>query len=128
MLTHCAQSWCHADALLLPSVLPAGSWLILEFDSRPDANAPAGNGNWASVYLSHLKSYEGMGSASVTCVQGCSCEKTVLDGTWEQQATLMQIHQFKVGREAGQRVGDAAWMENSCGWRHGRLRAAPLAG
>ena len=75
----------------------AGAWLILEFDSRPDANAPAQFGNWASVYLSYLKSYEGMGTAQVVCVSGCECDKTVLDGTWEQQATLMQIHQFKVG-------------------------------
>lgn len=81
-----------------------GAWLILEFDSRPDANAPAQFGNWASVYLSYLKSYEGMGTAQVVCVSGCECDKTVLDGTWEQQATLMQIHQFKVTQHESCRI------------------------
>lgn len=42
-----------------------------------------------------LQSYEGMGTARVACVSGCHCQKTILDGTWEQQATLMQIHGFK---------------------------------
>ena len=51
---------------------------------------PAVQGNWARVYLSHLKSYAGMGTARVVCVSGCACEKSRLDGTWSEQATLMQ--------------------------------------
>lgn len=81
-----------------------GAWAELEFDSRRDATKDASHGNWASVYLSHLKSYEGMGTARVACVSGCHCQKTVLDGTWEQQATLMQIHGFKVTQHAQCRV------------------------
>ncbi|KAL4421052.1 hypothetical protein ABPG77_007527 [Micractinium sp. CCAP 211/92] len=81
-----------------------GAWAELEFDSRRDATREASHGNWASVYLSHLKSYEGMGTARVACVSGCHCQKTILDGTWEQQATLMQIHGFKVTQHAQCRV------------------------
>ena len=38
-----------------------------------------------------------MGTARITCVSGCKCEATDIDGTWEQQATLMQNNKFKVG-------------------------------
>lgn len=53
-------------------------------------------GGEASIYLTHLKSYEGMGTASVECVSGCKCGKTLLDGTWETQSSLMQNLIFKV--------------------------------
>lgn len=72
----------------------------LLFDSRADASSddasPADKAR-ATVYLSHLKGYKRMGTAWVECVAGCECERSVLDGTWAQQATLMQIHSFKVG-------------------------------
>ena len=88
----------------------------LLFDSRSDDAVNATrfkrSDPWASVYLSHLKSYEGMGTAQVACVSGCQCKKTVLDGTWEQQATLMQIHRFPV----------------SPGWEGGRLLPLQLQG
>lgn len=67
----------------------------LAFDSRADAAGAAGTDTPATVYLSHLKSYKWMGTAAVECVSGCECPRTILDGTWEQQATLMQIHTFK---------------------------------
>ena len=38
--------------------------------------------------------YEGFGTARVKCVAGCRCHTTILDGTWAQQATLMQTHTF----------------------------------
>ncbi|EFN55332.1 hypothetical protein CHLNCDRAFT_134328 [Chlorella variabilis] len=85
-----------------------GAMVELLFDSRSDDAVNATrfkrSDPWASVYLSHLKSYEGMGTAQVACVSGCQCKKTVLDGTWEQQATLMQIHRFPVTQHAQCRV------------------------
>ncbi len=79
---------------------PAGSTAELLFDSRADASSSDASPDdkaRATVYLSHLKGYKRMGTAWVECVEGCECERSVLDGTWAQQATLMQIHSFKVG-------------------------------
>lgn len=36
--------------------------------------------DYVLVQLVHLKSYEGMGSAAVTCEVGCSCEESVIEG------------------------------------------------
>lgn len=44
----------------------------------------------------HPQGYKRMGTAWVECVSGCECKRSVLDGTWKQQATLMQIFSFKV--------------------------------
>jgi hypothetical protein len=33
-----------------------------------------------SVQIAHLKSYEGMGQAALTCSGGCQCQRTVMDG------------------------------------------------
>lgn len=52
----------------------------------------------AEVLLTYLRSYEGMGTAQVKCISGCTCSTTYLDGTWEQKASLLQIHPFKVRR------------------------------
>ena len=100
---------------------PPGSVAELLFDSRADASSddvsPADKAR-ATVYLSHLKGYKRMGTAWVECVEGCECERSVLDGTWAQQATLMQIHSFKVGgaeclvgrqHEASSRWGALCW-------------------
>lgn len=81
-----------------------GHWAELEFDSRPTADTEDGVGGEASIYLTHLKSYEGMGTASVECVSGCKCGKTLLDGTWETQSSLMQNLIFKVSPAAKCRV------------------------
>lgn len=45
----------------------------LEFDSRPDATKPPIRGHVASVYLSHLKGYEGFGTAQVGYRDGTPC-------------------------------------------------------
>ena len=94
-----------------------GHWAELEFDSRQggdsDAAAAAGLGKEgqgaadqarATVLLNYLRSYSGgMGTAAVTCVAGCTCGRTQLDGTWALQASLQQVHTFTVrggGRSA----------------------------
>ena len=76
-----------------------GAWAELEFDSRSGSKFNTSSER-AEVYLSHLKSYTGMGTATVECVSGCTCssKKMVLDGTWAERSTLMQPVHFKVGR------------------------------
>lgn len=53
-----------------------------------------------------------MGTANVTCVSGCACNSTLLDGTWERRASLFTITRFEVrlsqdGRKA--RLGLHSW-------------------
>ena len=61
----------------------------------------------ATVYLSHLRSYEGMGTADVRCVAGCACRRSSLDGTWDRPVALQQIHRFSVS------VWGGGWVD---GW------------
>ena len=51
----------------------------------------------AIVYIMHLKSYEGMGAADVTCVSGCTCGPFKLDGTWTTPASLQRMLKMQVG-------------------------------
>lgn len=46
--------------------------------------------------LSHLASYQGMGTALVQCVSGCKCEQSILDGTWGRDASLFTVMRFHV--------------------------------
>jgi len=46
--------------------------------------------------LSHLASYQGMGTALVECVSGCKCERNILDGTWGREASLFTVMRFHV--------------------------------
>jgi hypothetical protein len=45
--------------------------------------------------LGYMRSYAGMGDAQVECT-GCSCERTVMHGTWEQHTTLIYLHKMTV--------------------------------
>ena len=47
-----------------------------------------------------------MGTARVECVAGCACAPTTIDGSWERQESLMQIHPFKVRACGGGRALD----------------------
>lgn len=49
-----------------------------------------------SCRLSHLASYEGMGTALVECKSGCKCEPSILDGTWGRDASLFTVMRFHV--------------------------------
>ena len=51
---------------------------------------------YATVWLSFLRSYEGMGTANVSCSSGCRCAPSFLDGTWSRQVSLQQIHLIRV--------------------------------
>ncbi|KAL4421416.1 hypothetical protein ABPG75_010707 [Micractinium tetrahymenae] len=85
-----------------------GAWAELEFDTASgfqDPNDASGlGGPPAEVSLSFLRSYEGMGTADVACVSGCSCKAVTLDGTWEKRVSLQSILQFWVTRHPRCRV------------------------
>lgn len=69
-----------------------GSWAELELDTRADDGAGADT----VVWLAYLRSYQGMGTALISCVSGCTCEPAVLDGTWQRRASLFWMTRFPV--------------------------------
>lgn len=50
------------------------------------------------LWLSHLRSYAGMGAARAECVSGCTCSPATLEGSWEQRVSLFYMTRFQVGR------------------------------
>lgn len=51
---------------------------------------------WLGTWHPCPCSYEGMGTALITCVAGCRCAPTIVDGTWQTRASLQQMHKFYV--------------------------------
>jgi hypothetical protein len=43
-----------------------------------------------TVEISYLKSYENMGQAQVECVEGCTCEITILEGHTADKTSLVR--------------------------------------
>ena len=100
----------------------AGAWAELEVDTRPNP-AAFGSGSSPSetvVWLSHLRSYEGMGTARIECVSGCSCVNATLDGTWSQRASVVSFTRFLVRR--GERL--RMWGCVRHVWEEGAVDAA----
>ena len=54
-----------------------------------------------AVEIGHLRSYEHMGHARITCEGGCGCEPTILDGTWEHRYSLTDMAELEV-RDVGE--------------------------
>lgn len=50
------------------------------------------------VTINHLRSYEHMGQAEVTCVSGCKCNSTIIDGHWAQKNSQLSMHRFSVSQ------------------------------
>lgn len=82
-----------------PGMLGAGS------NSTAGASGASSRGSDATVYLIHLKSFAGMGTAAIECVSGCSCSKRTLDGTWDTPASLQQMRKFAVRGAAPSLLG-----------------------
>ena len=82
-----------SPCLPLPASCSAlqGAWAELEVDSR----SAAAHGE-TQVWLSHLRSYQGMGTARIECKSGCTCTPTLLDGTWNRRASLFWITRLYV--------------------------------
>ncbi|PSC68081.1 hypothetical protein C2E20_8267 [Micractinium conductrix] len=89
-----------------------GAWAELELDTRASSSSASASGINSSseadgetvVWLSHLRSYQGMGTARVACVGGCTCDEATLDGTWEQRVSLFWITRFAVSRHRRCRI------------------------
>lgn len=78
-----------------------GDWATLQIDSRAgtgDGNATAEDGLLPNVTISlgHLQSHQGMGTASVKCIQGCRCAASSFDSLWDRMLSIVQTHQFEV--------------------------------
>ena len=41
-----------------------------------------------AIYIGYLTSYEGLGTARISCVRGCSCEAITLDGHVRQRRNV----------------------------------------
>jgi hypothetical protein len=70
----------------------AGDWIELEVstaDSSPNA------GQWCTLYLGFLRSYQGMGLARVVCKSGCECAESLVEAQWRQLVSLTQTHSFQ---------------------------------
>jgi hypothetical protein len=54
------------------------------------------------VHLLFLRSWTGMGRASLRCTGGCKCQAQEMDGHWDRQATLTDLFTLEVsgGRRA----------------------------
>lgn len=72
-----------------------GAWAELEVDTRAHDSSDQQD---TLVWLSHLRSYQGMGTARVRCVSGCTCQISKLDGTWQMRHSLFWFHRFQVSR------------------------------
>ncbi|KAL4427831.1 hypothetical protein ABPG75_001920 [Micractinium tetrahymenae] len=68
-----------------------GSWIELQVSTE---ETPGQRGQ-ATVYLGHLRSYEGMGAVRVECRSGCACAPSRADGLWSARVSLMQMHTFQ---------------------------------
>ncbi|KAI3436557.1 hypothetical protein D9Q98_005973 [Chlorella vulgaris] len=75
------------------SGLHIGDWIELEV-STADSSADAGQ--WCTLYLGFLRSYQGMGLARVVCKSGCECAESLVEAQWRQLVSLTQTHSFQV--------------------------------
>ncbi|PNH01936.1 hypothetical protein TSOC_012121 [Tetrabaena socialis] len=67
-----------------------GARLQLRLDTDRSAVGSAANEN-VHVYLHHLRSYQHMGSAKLSCVSGCSCPEVVVDAHITEQVSQVYL-------------------------------------
>lgn len=61
------------------------------------AGGPTGAPDLARVWLSHVCSWQDLGSASVACVGGCACANATMDHWWQHERTLSDLFELEVG-------------------------------
>uniref|UniRef100_A0A7S0S1A6 SGNH hydrolase-type esterase domain-containing protein n=1 Tax=Chlamydomonas leiostraca TaxID=1034604 RepID=A0A7S0S1A6_9CHLO len=71
-----------------------GSVLDMMVDTRATAASTAANQKDVLVEVAYLRSYEHMGQASITCVSGCKCQESTLEGHHEEQNSQLHLHHF----------------------------------
>ncbi|KAL6752501.1 hypothetical protein V8C86DRAFT_2753172 [Haematococcus lacustris] len=54
--------------------------------------------DYATVEVAHLRSYQGMGQASLECVSGCSCKAAPLNGHHSTHTSLVALHEVVVSQ------------------------------
>eukprot|EP00798_Chlamydomonas_sp_ICE-L_P027685 gene27685-7326_t len=74
--------------------------LVLRFDSNIFAPTDPRSANTVAVSIAHLKSYEHMGEANVTCISGCSCQWGMLDGDITDHYSQLRVQEIKVTQAA----------------------------
>jgi hypothetical protein len=62
------------------------------------ASSESGKAAEVMVELAHLKSYEGMGVANVTCEGGCQCSPSELNGHHQMRNSQLFLHSFAVSQ------------------------------
>lgn len=105
-----------------------GAWVEFELDTSrgglDGANATAG---LTALGVSHLRSYENMAVAELTCAGGCACAPTRLDGRLEFRVSQTYISRALVGRAARCRVRVAVLDEGDGDGRHFKLGGLMLS-
>ncbi len=51
---------------------------------------------FTAVEVAHLKSYEGMGIAEVTCLSGCMCKPSRMNCSIDNKVSLVSLHEVMV--------------------------------
>ncbi|KAL4443895.1 hypothetical protein ABPG75_011632 [Micractinium tetrahymenae] len=80
--TFVAQKWAWVGAA-------TGAYAVLQLDTRlrGEASGSAQAAGLARVYLGHTRSWQQLGTASVECVAGCTCEAAAMDNHWGNKNT-----------------------------------------
>ncbi|KAI3430747.1 hypothetical protein D9Q98_009159 [Chlorella vulgaris] len=73
---------------------------------RGDGGGGGGSGGRGSgvVYLVRLRSYEGMGTARVECVSGCSCDPSTVVNSWAVATSVFEAFSFQATQHQRCRV------------------------
>ena len=83
------------------AVACAGAWAELEIDTRSGTGGQARN---ATVGLTYLSSYEGMGVARISCIRGCVCSMHLLPCTHPRRVSVFKTHMFAASQHPACRV------------------------
>ena len=63
----------------------------------------------SQVMLGYLRSYEGLGSARMSCSANCACAPAQLQGLWAQRYSAPDYHAFNVTPHTDCRIQVHAW-------------------
>ena len=52
--------------------------------------------NVSTLFITHVKSWEGMGTAELTCINNCNCAPVTMDSLWTSKSTQTALFPFQV--------------------------------
>ncbi|KAG2493907.1 hypothetical protein HYH03_007843 [Edaphochlamys debaryana] len=73
-----------------------GSRLQIKVDTDRSGIGSQHSNELVNVHIHHLRSYEHMGKAQISCVSGCTCESIVVDATCEQKWSQVYLSKVAV--------------------------------